>query len=91
MVCDPESISDRLLTIPQNDHRYLARGSDFKPYFSTRSFNHRRALAIIIESGMVYSSAMFVVIILAALKTSVVTMVYYPVAQLTVGTHLPSC
>ena len=49
------------------------------------AYKYRKVLALVIESGAIYSSALIVEITLYFLNTNAFYIVYDPIAQLTVG------
>lgn len=50
----------------------------------TSSFKYRRVLAMVVESGVIYSSALVIEITLYFLNTNAFYIIYDPIAQLTV-------
>jgi len=63
--------------------RSLAR--QLGSHFSDPSFRYRRVLALVVESGAIYSSALVFEIIFYLLSSNVFYIVYDPIAQLTVS------
>ena len=56
---------------------------------NTRSFRYRKVLALVIESGAIYSSALAIEITLYFLNTNAFYIVYDRIAQLTVSISFP--
>lgn len=50
----------------------------------TSSIKYRRVLALVVESGAIYSSALLIEITLYFLNTNAFYIIYDPIAQLTV-------
>lgn len=63
--------------------RYMARQINTK--FSSSTFKYRRILALVVESGAIYSSALVIEITLYFLHTNAFYIIYDPIAQLTVS------